>query len=303
MTIRENQIQNLANRVTTICNSGKEAELICRLTGPERNLLEHDVLGGTSAIIGYDREFAGLERKVSTIERELNGGRSARVSSPSVATTRSPYNSDWQAAEAAEAARVFRMEQEAARAIAEEARVLQMEQEAAQATAEAASVFATEQKAARATSSQSTNEEGSSCGGSRPTQAPTATKSRRASAKKAQGHSQAQNGQWLNSMMDLIKAMANGVGECLGQLATVIGSVCAALWQAFTSICASMFKGLWGNSATQPTAKSSAQQPEKSAHMPNYSGKADRIKQRRGRDCSNEKSQDPDSTAAPKRSI
>ena len=283
MTIRENQIQNLANRVTTICNSGKEAELICRLTGPERNLLEHDVLGGTSAIIGYDREFAGLERKVSTIERELNGGRSARVSSPSVATTRSPYNSDWQAAEAA---RVFRMEQEAA-----------------QAAAETASVFATEQKAARATSSQSTNEEGSSCGGSRPTQAPRAAKSRRASAKKAQGHSQAQNWQWLNSMMDLIKAMANGVGECLGQLATVIGSVCAALWQAFTSICASMFKGLWGNSATQPTAKSSAQQPEKSAHMPNYSGKADRAKQRRGRDCCNEKSQDPDSTAAPKRSI
>ena len=283
MTIRENQIQNLANRVTAICNSGKEAELICCLTGPERNLLEQDVLGGTSAIIGYDLEFAGLERKVSTIERELNGGRSARVSSPSVATTRSPHGSDWQAAEAV---RVFRMEQEAA-----------------QAAAEAARVFATEQKAARATSSQSTNEEGSSCGGSRPTQAPRAAKSRRASAKKAQGHSQAQNWQWLNSMMDLIKAMASGVGECLGQLATVIGSVCAALWQAFTSICASMFKGLWGNSATQPTAKSSAQQPEKSAHMPNHSGKADQTKQRRGRDCSNEQSQDPDSTAAPKRSI
>ena len=117
--------------------------------------------------------------------------------------------------------------------------------------------------AAEAEENQFTANEGGRGSSTRPV--PESQNSNHTTADETQ--SQAQDWDWLKNITDPVKGLASNVSEGLGQLATMIGKVFSALWDAISGIFASIFNGFWGNSATPTTVPSASSGAEKSEQL------------------------------------
>ena len=236
MPKHKDAIKKLANRVKAVYRINKQG-LASALTVKEKNLLAEDQIS--------DSEYNVIEQKVKCFERRYKISPAAPIGGGSTRTT--------SAAVAEEEAAAEEEEEAAAVAAAIAAAVAEEEEEAAAVAAAIA--------AAEAEENQFTANEGGQGSSTRPV--PESQNCDHTTAGETQ--SQAQDWDWLKNITDPVKGLASNVSEGLGQLATMIGKVFSALWDAISGIFASIFNGFWGNSATPaavPTASSDAEKSE-----------------------------------------
>lgn len=239
MAKHKDAIKKLANRVKAVYKIDRQG-LERALTAKEKKLLAEDQI--------MDAEYNKIVQKVSRFEKQLNispaapiGGGSTRITSAAVVA------------------------EEEAVAVAAEAGVAAAiaEAEAAAIAAEVAAAKVAEAAAAEAEENQFTANEGGRGSSTRPV--PESQNSNHTTADETQ--SQAQDWDWLKNITDPVKGLASNVSEGLGQLATMIGKVFSALWDAISGIFASIFNGFWGNSATPTTVPSASSGAEKSEQL------------------------------------
>ena len=270
MAKHKDAIKKLANRVKAVYKIDRQG-LERALTAKEKKLLAEDQI--------MDAEYNKIVQKVSRFEKQLNispaapiGGGSTRITSAAVVAEEEAVAV---AAEAGVAAAIAEAE---AAAVAAEAAVAEAaeaaegaealaaaiaEAEAAAIAAEVAAAKVAEAAAAEAEENQFTANEGGRGSSTRPV--PESQNSNHTTADETQ--SQAQDWDWLKNITDPVKGLASNVSEGLGQLATMIGKVFSALWDAISGIFASIFNGFWGNSATPTTVPSASSGAEKSEQL------------------------------------
>ena len=273
MAKHKDAIKKLANRVKAVYKIDRQG-LERALTAKEKKLLAEDQI--------MDAEYNKIVQKVSRFEKQLNispaapiGGGSTRITSAAVVAEEEAVAV---AAEAGVAAAIAEAE---AAAVAAEAAVAEAaeaaeaaegaealaaaiaEAEAAAIAAEVAAAKVAEAAAAEAEENQFTANEGGRGSSTRPV--PESQNSNHTTADETQ--SQAQDWDWLKNITDPVKGLASNVSEGLGQLATMIGKVFSALWDAISGIFASIFNGFWGNSATPTAVPSASSGAEKSEQL------------------------------------